>query len=290
MSIASLINVITNQMGYDPVLEQVSKFHKPNLPSGWNLRVTICLRCFAVRTKGSDNASKLMFTLFYALYNDIKIDNGQTTEALKPKKKKIKKALKPRKTPLKRKLKQKPTLQDELIDDEETESEPSHHSDRETEKNINEGTSNPTKPESIPKDTTYDNLENIVSLTQTPPIPPKLKKNKKMRKIKKRGARGGDDNEDEEVDEDIEMDTAGGDLVDIGKISKQEQMVKEHVDDIQKVKKTIVELVDFVQSKLKNKIEGLERKIDELKNVKGKENGQNATMHAQELKIKELET
>ena len=70
-----LINMC-NQMGHDPFLETVSKMNKLKMPSRWNLLASIILRCFAERTTGSDNASKLLLTLIYAIYTNSNIDIG----------------------------------------------------------------------------------------------------------------------------------------------------------------------------------------------------------------------
>ena len=64
-------------MGHDPLLETVSKMNKSRMPPRWNLLASIILRCFAERTTGSDNASKLLLTLIYAIYTNQNIDIGQ---------------------------------------------------------------------------------------------------------------------------------------------------------------------------------------------------------------------
>ena len=63
-------------MGHDPFLETVSKMNKSRMPPRWNLLTSIVLRCFAERTTGSDNASKLLLTLIYAIYTNQNIDIG----------------------------------------------------------------------------------------------------------------------------------------------------------------------------------------------------------------------
>ena len=75
ISNVDLINMC-NQMGHDPLLETVSKMNKSKMPPRWNLLVSIVLRCFAERTTGSDNASKLLLTLIYAIYTNQNIDIG----------------------------------------------------------------------------------------------------------------------------------------------------------------------------------------------------------------------
>lgn len=76
----------------------------------------------------------------------------------------------------------------------------------------------------------------------------------------------------------------------MAKISKPEQMVKDHAEHMDTVKNTISALVDTVQSELKDKFEGLEKKIEEMKNANEKEDELKATMHTQDLKIKKLES
>ena len=75
ISNVDLINMC-NQMGHEPLLETVSKMNKSKMPPRWNLLVSIVLRCFAERTTGSDNASKLLLTLIYAIYTNQNIDIG----------------------------------------------------------------------------------------------------------------------------------------------------------------------------------------------------------------------
>ncbi|KAL4590759.1 hypothetical protein LXL04_003702 [Taraxacum kok-saghyz] len=65
-----------NQMGHDPLLETVLKINKSRMPPRWNLLTSIVLRCFAERTTGSENASKLLLTLIYAIYSGQNIDIG----------------------------------------------------------------------------------------------------------------------------------------------------------------------------------------------------------------------
>ncbi|KAL4583271.1 hypothetical protein LXL04_007839 [Taraxacum kok-saghyz] len=76
VSNVDLINMC-NQMGHEPLLETVSKMNKSRMPPRWNLLASIILRCFAERTTGSDNASKLLLTLIYAIYTNQNIDIGQ---------------------------------------------------------------------------------------------------------------------------------------------------------------------------------------------------------------------
>jgi len=76
VSNVDLINMC-NQMGHEPILETISKMNKSRMPPRWNLLVSIILRCFAERTTGSDNASKLLLTLIYAIYTGSNIDIGQ---------------------------------------------------------------------------------------------------------------------------------------------------------------------------------------------------------------------
>ena len=75
ISNVDLVNM-SNQMGHDPLLETVSKMNKSRLPPRWNLLSSIVLRCFAERTSGSDNASKLLLTLIYTIYTNQNIDLG----------------------------------------------------------------------------------------------------------------------------------------------------------------------------------------------------------------------
>ncbi|KAL4584282.1 hypothetical protein LXL04_008878 [Taraxacum kok-saghyz] len=75
ISNVDLINMC-NQMGHDPFLETVSKINKSKMQPRWNLLASIILRCFAERTTGSDNASKLLLTLIYAIYTNSNIDIG----------------------------------------------------------------------------------------------------------------------------------------------------------------------------------------------------------------------
>ena len=75
ISNVDLINMC-NQMGHEPLLETVSKMNKSRMPPRWNLLASIILRCFAERTTGSDNASKLLLTLIYAIYTNQDIDIG----------------------------------------------------------------------------------------------------------------------------------------------------------------------------------------------------------------------
>jgi hypothetical protein len=75
VSNVELINMC-NQMGHEPLLETISKMNKSRMPPRWNLLVSIILRCFAERTTGSDNASKLLLTLIYAIYTNSNIDIG----------------------------------------------------------------------------------------------------------------------------------------------------------------------------------------------------------------------
>ena len=70
-----LINMC-NQMGYDTLLETVSKMNKSKMPPRWNLLASIILRCFAERTTGFDNASKLLLTLIYVIYTNQNLDIG----------------------------------------------------------------------------------------------------------------------------------------------------------------------------------------------------------------------
>ncbi|KAL4582285.1 hypothetical protein LXL04_006830 [Taraxacum kok-saghyz] len=75
ISNVDLIN-ICNQMGHDPLLETISKMNKSRMSPRWNLLASIVLRCFAERTTGSDNSSKLFLTLIYAIYLNQNIDIG----------------------------------------------------------------------------------------------------------------------------------------------------------------------------------------------------------------------
>ncbi|KAL4568005.1 hypothetical protein LXL04_023605 [Taraxacum kok-saghyz] len=345
VSNVDLINMC-NQMGHDPLLETVSKMNKSRMPPRWNLLVSIILRCFAERTTGSDNASKLLLTLIYAIYTNSNIDIGhilwtqfcaspnsssRTTNismarfwsivvdgALgkvrelrgddktvmaeiselqvnklqfvkdrvfkhcgeipiemwslvpedEPQKKKIKKDNKgtlpeivlreipadvqerieaiatkkpqakrkkgevietkqvqpePEQSPPKKqkkikkparkhakKPKKTPTLQDEPSDDDEaTQSNASHHSEpdqTEPPPNQGEGTSK-TPPRQTEKDTTFDNLENIVKLTQTPPVPPE-----QTEQEDNTNKPSPHQSESEPVDEEINMEGPGGDM------------------------------------------------------------------------------
>ena len=75
ISNVDLINMC-NQMGHEPLMETVSKMNKSRMPPRWNLLASVVLRCFAERTTGSDNASKLLLTLIYAIYTNQNIDIG----------------------------------------------------------------------------------------------------------------------------------------------------------------------------------------------------------------------
>ncbi|KAL4591264.1 hypothetical protein LXL04_004222 [Taraxacum kok-saghyz] len=75
VSNVDLINMC-NQMGHEPLLETVSKMNKSRMPPRWNLLASVILRCFAERTTGSDNASKLLLTLIFEIYSNQNIDIG----------------------------------------------------------------------------------------------------------------------------------------------------------------------------------------------------------------------
>ncbi|KAI3510833.1 hypothetical protein L1887_17970 [Cichorium endivia] len=63
-----------NEMGYEPQLEKISNFKKPQLPDLWRYFFSIFLRCLSGRTSGLDSASVAFHGLLYGIYYDVKVD------------------------------------------------------------------------------------------------------------------------------------------------------------------------------------------------------------------------
>lgn len=64
------------QIGYTGDISLLSKFKKPFLPPMWNGLFTLLFKSFSERVAGSDNASKLFYTLIYGLFHGFNLDYG----------------------------------------------------------------------------------------------------------------------------------------------------------------------------------------------------------------------
>lgn len=70
----SQIIYMFNEMGHKPPLRKISDFKKPSLPSVWNFRFGIFLRCLTGPTVGLDKGRMEIYSMVAGLYYDIPVD------------------------------------------------------------------------------------------------------------------------------------------------------------------------------------------------------------------------
>ncbi|KAL4562111.1 hypothetical protein LXL04_034305 [Taraxacum kok-saghyz] len=226
-----------------------------------------------------------------------------------------------------KKPKQTPTLQDEPSDDDEvTQSNTSHHSEpeqTERQQNLAEGTSSKTPPHNEAgtsttpprQDTTFDNLENIEKLTQTPPVPPH-----ETEQEDQTHQSSPHQSDSEPADEEMVMEGPSGDLFNPNQATSstyvkptdtftflpvtfeeeefsaeqqtasQYDLIKNQTEEFNVIRKELLTSIDTLQADFTSKLSDVEKKIDESSKSATNESELKAKVHALELQIKELGT
>ena len=78
--------------------------------------------------------------------------------------------------------------------------------------------------------------------------------------------------------------------MDLSKFSQQEVTVKKHYENIQEIRKEVLTSISTLQADFSSKVVDVEKKIDEVSKSATTNSELTAKVHAQEVRIKELET